>query len=90
MWPYTRRDRFETTFLYDLPFGHGGHGAMKQLIGGWEMAGVLLFQTGPFLTVVASGADPSGTNFPNLQGSGRADRTLGTSLYPAIRALLNG
>ncbi|MDR3702114.1 MAG: carboxypeptidase regulatory-like domain-containing protein [Candidatus Sulfopaludibacter sp.] len=83
---YTRRDRFETTFLYDLPFGHAGHSVVNQLIGGWELAGVLVFQTGPFLTVVASGADPSGTNFPNLQGSGRADRTLGTSLYPASQS----
>jgi len=36
---------------------------INQAAGGWELAGVLMFQTGPFLTVLASGADPSGTNF---------------------------
>jgi hypothetical protein len=74
---YTRRDRFETTFLYNLPFGHTQNRVVRQLAGGWEVAGVLVFQSGPFLTVVASGADPSGTNFPNLQGSGRVDSVTG-------------
>jgi hypothetical protein len=45
-----------------------------------------MFQTGPFLTVVASGADPSGTNFPNLQGSGRADIVSGVPLYPTTQS----
>jgi hypothetical protein len=54
---------------------------LSQLASGWELAGVLLFQTGPFLTPVASGADPSGTNFPNLQGSGRGDIVSGVSPY---------
>ncbi|HLK63188.1 MAG TPA: TonB-dependent receptor [Bryobacteraceae bacterium] len=83
---YTRRDRFETTFLYNLPFGRSSNRVVKQLAGGWELAGVLVFQSGPFLTVVASGADPSGTNFPNLQGSGRADIVSGVPLYPASQS----
>ena len=78
---YTRRNRFQTTFLYNLPFGHTHNAIMNQLAGGWELAGVLLFQSGPFLQAVASGADPSGTNFPNLQGSGRADVVSGVSPY---------
>lgn len=78
---YTRRDRFLTTFLYNLPFSHTGNRIVNQLAGGWELAGVLTFQTGPFLQVVASGADPSGTNFPNLQGSGRVDVVSGVSPY---------
>jgi hypothetical protein len=80
---YTRRQRFQSTFLYNSPFGHTSSRLVNQLAGGWELAGVVLFQTGPFLTVVASGADPSGTNFPNLQGSGRSDVVSGVSLYPA-------
>jgi hypothetical protein len=83
---YTRRNRFETTFLYNLPFGHTQNRLVNQLAGGWELAGVVLFQSGPFLTVVASGADPSGTNFPNLQGSGRSDIVSGTPLYPATQS----
>jgi len=82
---YTRSNRFQTTFLYNLPFGHTGNKVVNQLTGGWELAGVVMFQDGPFLTVVASGADPSGTNFPNLQGSGRADIVNGTPLYPTTQ-----
>jgi len=46
-----------------------------------------MFQTGPFLTVLASGADPSGTNFVNLIGNGRADIVSGTNVIPASRSI---
>jgi hypothetical protein len=83
---YTRRDRFLGTFLYALPFRTHSKLA-NEFVAGWELAGVVLFQTGPFLTVVASGADPSGTNFPNLQGSGRVDMAAGNvPLYPATQS----
>jgi hypothetical protein len=74
---FTRRQRFQTTFLYELPFNHTGSKILNQVVGGWELAGVMLFQTGPFLTVLANGADPSGTNFVNLIGNGRADIVAG-------------
>jgi hypothetical protein len=89
---YTRRNRFLTTFLYELPFGRKGslftvaNGLVDSLIGGWEVAGVLLFQTGPFLTITAPGADPSGTNFPLVCGcAGRADTVAGVSMYPTTQ-----
>ena len=80
---FSRRNRFLTTFLYQLPFGNSGAGFLNQLIGGWEVAGVLLFQSGPFFQVTASGADPSGTGFPLLIGNGRADAVAGVSPYAA-------
>ena len=81
---YTRRDRFQSTFLYSPQYRI--HNRVANFVaGGWELAGVLLFQTGPFLQVVASGADPSGTNFPNLQGSGRTDVVSGVSPYAATQ-----
>jgi len=88
---YTRRDRFLTTFLYDLPFGknrtflRNAGRVLDGVVGGWEVAGVLLFQTGPLLTVAASGADPAGNNFPSAQGNGRADIVSGQPLYPAVK-----
>ena len=81
---YSRRHRFLTTFLYQLPFGSVFSSANKivdQVIGGWELAGVLLYQSGPFLTVTVPGADPSGTGFSNLVGNGRADIVSGVSPY---------
>jgi hypothetical protein len=84
---FSRRHRFLSTFLYQLPFGRGGMlfdnagRALDSVIGGWELAGVLLFQSGPFLTVTVPGADPSGTGFPVLIGNGRADIVAGVSPY---------
>ena len=83
---YTRRNRFLTTFLYELPFGKGkpylsgGNGLVGRLAGGWELAGVLLFQGGPFMTVLAPG-DPSGTGFNQLVSDSRADTVSGVSPY---------
>ena len=46
-----------------------------------------MFQTGPYLTVVAPGVDPAGNNSVNVSGSGRADIVSGAPLYPANRSL---
>jgi Carboxypeptidase regulatory-like domain len=92
---FTRRHRFLSTFLYDVPFGKGkplftsANGFVDRVVGGWQVAGVLLFQTGPFLTVTASSADPMGTNFPNLEGAGRADIVPGVDWMPQNRSVAN-
>jgi Carboxypeptidase regulatory-like domain len=85
--PYTRRHRVLVTFIYDLPFGKGrmflnsSNGLVNRVIGGWQLGGVLTFQSGPFMTV-ATNSDPSGTgyNLYNANG-GRADRVSGVSPY---------
>jgi hypothetical protein len=76
---FTRRHRFTTSAFYDLPFGKGrtfgknmGRAA-DSVIGGWRLAGVLLAQTGPYLTPTFTGGDPSGTN-ASARGSMRPDR----------------
>jgi len=77
------------TFLYELPFNHTPYKALTAVTGGWELSGVLLFQSGPFLTVLANGADPSGTNFENLQGNGRADILPSVSSVPTNQSIYN-
>jgi hypothetical protein len=92
---FTRRHRFLSTFVYDLPVGRnkalfrGANGVLDRIVGGWQAAGVLLFQTGPFLTVTASGADPMGSNFPNLEGAGRADIVSGVPVVPQNQTIQN-
>ena len=88
---FSRRERFLSTFLYQLPFGKGGY-LLKQanpfldrLVNGWELAGVLLFQSGPFMAVTVPGADPSGTGFPTQVGNGRADVVPGVPFYPTAQ-----
>jgi hypothetical protein len=80
------RHRFLGTFLYELPVGKGkrfvpnSNGVVDRIIGGWELAGVLTFQTGPFMSI-RSPNDPSGTGFNVLVGDGRADTVPGVSPY---------
>ena len=63
----TRRHRFISTAVYELPFGRGKKfaGGVSRLadlaIGGWQISTIVLAQTGPFETPYFSGADPSGT-----------------------------
>jgi hypothetical protein len=71
-------------------FLKSANGFVDRIVGGWELAGVLTFQTGPFMQVVVPGADPSGTGFPNLINSnGRADMVSGVPLYPETRTWRN-
>ncbi len=85
---FSRTNRFQATFLYQLPFGKGRFSAgpiVNQIINHFELAGVVLSQSGPFLTVTVSGADPAGVGFPQIEGSGRADIVSGVSVYPATQ-----
>jgi hypothetical protein len=87
---FTRRNRFLGTFLYQLPFGKGSLSAGRianPIVQGWELAGVLLFQSGPFLTVSVPGADPAGVGFPQIEGNGRADIISGVPIYPASQSI---
>ncbi len=89
---FTHRNRFLSTFLYELPFGRKGmvlrsSRVADAVVGGWQLSGVMLFQTGPFLTVIAPGADPAGNNSVNTSGAGRADIVPGVPLYPDHQSL---
>ena len=64
---FTRRHRFLSTFLWELPFGRGRKylnglgGVSDAVMGGWQATGIVLLQTGPYLTPTFTGTDPSGT-----------------------------
>jgi len=74
----TRRLRWETTALYDLPIGRGKMfgGSMSRwanlAVGGWRLTSILTVQTGPFETPYF----PSGEGDPSGTGSG-LDGALG-------------
>jgi hypothetical protein len=87
---YDRRQRFLASWLYNLPFGHGQRWLQKgvlanALAGGWQLSGVVIAQTGPFLTPYESSVDPAGTNILTTETITRADIVPGVSLYPAQR-----
>lgn len=68
----TRRHRWNTTMVYDLPFGRGRQfgGSMSRLadlaVGGWRLSNIFLWQTGPF----ESPYFPDGQGDPSGTGSG--------------------
>ena len=72
----TRRHRWNTTSVYELPIGRGRAfgGSMSRLedtvIGGWQLSNIFLWQTGPFESPYfdAGQGDPSGTG-SGLQGT---------------------
>ncbi len=68
----TRRHRWNTTVVYELPVGRGRRfgGSINRyadlLIGGWQTSNIFLLQTGPFLSPYF----PSGQGDPSGTGSG--------------------
>ncbi len=68
----TRRQRWNTTMVYDLPLGRGRQfgSNMSRItdlaVGGWRLANILLVQTGPY----DSPYFPSGQGDPSGTGSG--------------------
>lgn len=87
---YDRRHRFLATYLYNLPFGKGqqwlnGGGVLNAVVGGWQLAGVTILQSGPFLTPYQSSVDPANTNILTTIGQARPDQLQNISPYAAQR-----
>jgi hypothetical protein len=84
--PFSRRNRVLITTLYELPFGKGrtflnNSAVLDRIVGGWNLGGVLLFQTGPFMSVSTLN-DPSGVGFNVFNSTGgRADTVAGVNPY---------
>lgn len=78
--PGVRRHRFLTTATYELPLERyaGGSRLAKAVMGGWQLSGILLWQTGLYLTPTTGDVtDPSGT-LVTQRATNRPDYT-GTS-----------
>jgi len=75
---FTRRHRWVTNSLYELPFGKGRHYMTnanrfaEAVAGGWRLSSIFLWETGPYLTPTISGGDPSGTG-ADARGTLRPD-----------------
>src|SRR3984885_8978791 len=82
---FDRRHRVLSTFLYQLPFGKGAgflpnsNRLVDTLIGGWQLGGVTVFQTGAFLTISEQSVDSANTGILNTLGAERADVVPGVS-----------
>ena len=87
---YDRRHRFLATYLCNLPFGHGqawlnDGSALNRLVGDWQLAGVTILQSGPFLTPYEQSVDPANTNILTTIGQARPDQLNTVSPYASQR-----
>lgn len=88
----TRRQRWLTTAVYDLPVGRGHkfgadmNRVENGFLGGWRMSHIFLLQTGPYLTayIPSDDADPSGTGSGILYGADQHPDVVG-NLVPVHR-----
>src|SRR5579871_2805459 len=70
----TRKFRWLTTAVYELPFGRGkqfmssSSRAVDAIVGGWRLSNIFLLQTGPFETPYFGNGDPSGTGSGVYEG----------------------
>jgi hypothetical protein len=73
---FDRRHRFVASYVYDLPsFYKGGSGFVKQVVNGWEIAGITTLQTGvPFSVYDAS-------FFKNVYADLKPGYTLESTVY---------
>jgi hypothetical protein len=80
---YTRRNRWQTTYVYQIPFGKGQQfggdmpTVLNAIIGNWQTSGILLLQSGPYLTpyyFATPSTDPSGTGLFFKDPGARPDR----------------
>ena len=91
---FDRRHRVLTTALYQLPFGRGATflsssgRLMDAAVGGWQLGGVLVFQSGAFLTIAQQSVDSANTGILNTLGSARADIVPGVNPR-AVHGLTN-
>lgn len=91
----TRRHRWLTTAIYELPVGRGrmfGNSMPRvadALVGGWQLSNIVLVQSGPFLTAYfpAGFIDPSGTGSGTYVGGAnqRPDRIADANSGPRTR-----
>jgi len=87
---YDRRHRFMATYEYTLPFGRGQRwldsgGGLNVLVGGWQLAGVTILQSGPFLTPYQQTVDSANTNILVTVGQARTDQLHNVSPYAQQR-----
>ncbi len=79
---FDSRHRFITSVVYELPWGPGKRwlgsvrGVLAQIVGGWQLTGILLLQSGRPFTVITSRdiSNTGGANRPNLIGNPKLDK----------------
>ena len=75
--PAVRRHWLVFNYIYELPFGKGGSGLTKALVGGWQVSGISTYGAG---TPFSVGFSQTGTGIVGWSGT-RADQLSGAPFY---------
>ena len=68
---FDRKHNYVSSFVYELPFLKNAKGALGAVLGGWQIAGVFIAQSGTPVDIRAGGAAlraPQNQQRPNLNG----------------------
>ncbi len=85
---------FNTSFVYQLPFGLGRHflndpGMARSVLGGWELSGVGTARTGLPVNVTIDRANSTVPGGYSVSGSERPDLYAGVPVSPVIQTVSN-
>jgi hypothetical protein len=90
---FDRTHSYVSSFVYELPFLKNASGAKGAILGGWQIAGVFIAQSGTPVDIRAAGASlraPQNQQRPNLNGDqnvlgdiGPGQQYFDTSVYSA-------
>jgi hypothetical protein len=93
---FNRPNRFIVNYSYDLPFGKGLQGLEGKLVGGWNVSGVTVVQSGDAITFVDSSAGAAyGTSGNTTTAYSRAQLCPGATngdilTHGSVESRLNG
>ncbi|MFN7948105.1 MAG: TonB-dependent receptor [Blastocatellia bacterium] len=77
---FDRRHMFSTNFVWDLPFFRQGNRLVKGVLGGWQVSGIFVAQSGTPISFTADAASlraPGNTQRPNVNGTPKIPGGIG-------------
>jgi hypothetical protein len=77
---FDRTHSFVSSFVYELPFWKDAKGAAGAILGGWQVAGIFIAQSGTPVDIRAGGASlraPNNQQRPDLNGAQRVIGDIG-------------
>jgi len=70
-----RRHVFNVNYVYELPFYKNRHDFVANVLGGWQLSGMAVYNSGLPFTVTTSNFDPAGTGVINANPAARPNVT---------------
>src|SRR5580700_5459483 len=90
---FDRTHNASVNFIYDIPvFRHSEHRMLRTAVGGWELSGIVIFESGLPINIGLTGAQgtnsvPNATNRPDLVGKVSYPQTVNPTKQQVIQYL---